>query len=61
MTSRSPEQNRQDEMDRDWVLGLMSSVQLRAFFGSLTLKFEGGVLKRVVKEESLVPPKPPTH
>lgn len=57
---RSPAQARQDESDRAWVESLLASVQQRAFFGNLTLKFEEGVLKRVEKVESLIPPRAPT-
>lgn len=55
---RKPDQIKQDETDRDWIDGLVRSAQLRDFFGSLIIRFEAGSVKRVVKEENLMPPKP---
>lgn len=50
-------QSKQDETDRAYVQSLLSSAQQRGFYGTLTLRLEGGDLKRVEKNESLVPPR----
>jgi hypothetical protein len=44
------------ESDKNWLVGLLSQAQLRRYYGRLILVLEDGVIRRVVKEESLKPP-----
>ncbi len=39
-----------------WVATIISQAQATGFYGEITLKFEQGVARRVVKSESLIPP-----
>lgn len=44
------------DVQRAWVLQVLGSAQQRGFFGTITIKMEQGAIKRVLKEESLMPP-----
>ena len=46
------------EQERIWLEQLVSQIQLKGFYGKITLTFEQGHIRRVQKEESL---KPPVH
>jgi len=41
---------------KDWVSHLVAEAQNKKWYGKLTLIMEDGVLRRVVKEESIKPP-----
>lgn len=41
---------------REWMDQIITMIQNRKWFGKLTIHFEAGELKRLVKEESLLPP-----
>ena len=51
-----------DEMDqakqkqRTWMLQVLAQAQVRGYYGKLVLIMEDGMLRRVIKEESLKPP-----
>jgi len=44
------------EQQRIWIEQIFGSIQKREWFGTLTIKIEAGVIKRLVKAESLIPP-----
>lgn len=44
------------DADKAWIGNLIFTAQERKFYGKLVLIFEDGVLRRVVKKESLLPP-----
>ena len=46
------------ESQRLWLANVVSQAQTTKFYGRVTLVFEDGTLKRVIKEESLKPPVP---
>ena len=46
----------QQEQDRAWMAQLISQAQTRRYYGKLVVTMEDGVIRRVVKEESLKPP-----
>ena len=50
---------RQEKMDHDraWLDGMIAQAQMRRFYGRLTVMVEDGVIHRVLKEESMIPPK----
>ena len=41
--------------DRSYLATLFAQVQTRGFYGKITLIMEAGEIRRVVKEESLMP------
>ncbi len=45
------------EDQRRWIEQLISSAQMIEFFGKITISFEKGKIQKVLKEESLKPPK----
>lgn len=51
----SPSEQGSEEV-RNWLMSMIQSAQARSFFGTLTIKMEGGEIKRVEKTESLLPP-----
>jgi len=54
----SPVLQRDQEFERHrvWFNGLVAQAQARGFYGKLILTMEDGLIRRVVKEESLKPP-----
>jgi len=51
------EKQKQHESDITWVNGIVASAQKREWFGEITLKVEGGMMKRAITAQSHVPPK----
>lgn len=47
---------RHHDVQRAWLASVLATAQLRGFYGTLTLKLEGGIIKRVEKMETLIPP-----
>ena len=45
------------EDQRLWIQQLVSSAQVGEYYGKINISFEKGQVQRVVKEESLKPPK----
>ncbi len=43
--------------DGAWLASLLSQIQLREMYGKIIVIFEAGQIVRVVKEESLLPPR----
>ena len=41
---------------RVWVQSVVASAQERSWYGSIVIKMEGGIIKRVEKTEILMPP-----
>ena len=50
------QRRRKLEEQRRWIEQLVSSAQMREFYGKIVISFEAGKVQRVVKEESLKPP-----
>jgi hypothetical protein len=44
------------EADKTWITQLLATAQSRRYYGVLAVVFEDGQIKRVKKEESLLPP-----
>lgn len=56
----SPQPAKRDEEKRDhndWVSDRIRDLQEADWFGTVTIKMEGGVVKRMILETSLLPPK----
>ncbi len=56
MASKPNRQKDWQLLDGTWLASLLSQIQMREFYGKMTLTFEKGRIKRVQKEESLHPP-----
>ena len=41
----------------DWARGILQESQESNFYGKISFHMENGVIQRLIKEESLVPPK----
>jgi hypothetical protein len=54
----SPELKRKQAQEKDlqWLKGQMSGLMFHRFYGKITLVMEDGRLRRIVKEESVLPP-----
>lgn len=50
------DRKKQREQHLVWLTQLIAQAQLRGFYGTLSVTMEDGVIRRVVKEESLKPP-----
>lgn len=50
------EQKRQFEEQKTWAAGIVSSAQKNQFYGKFTIIMEGGIIRRIIKEESIIPP-----
>lgn len=57
MPEPKTDRTRQDESERNWVTGLVAQAQSRKFYGRIALVMENGMVRRVLKEESLLPPR----
>ena len=55
MTNKYIEKNR-DNAQRDWTAQLVVDAQRKKWYGKITVVMEEGVIRRVVKEESIKPP-----
>jgi hypothetical protein len=58
--SKELQKRQQQDKELGWLKGQLSSLMLHGFYGKVTLSFEEGHLRRVVKEESLKPPQEPS-
>lgn len=52
-----PEKQAQMDIDRNWINADIKNKQVAGFYGTVTIIFEAGLVKRVRDETSKVPPK----
>jgi hypothetical protein len=43
-------------LEKAWLNNIISQIQVKKFYGKITIILEAGEVKRVIKEESLKPP-----
>ena len=53
------EHKRDFEFQRAWLSGIVSEAQNKGFYGKLTIIMEGGKIRRIVEERSLMTPETP--
>ncbi len=56
ITTRDYDRIREQDSQRMWVVQILSQLQKRDFFGTVSIKMEKGQVRRVVLEENLIPP-----
>lgn len=50
------DRGRKQKAQMIWIESMLATVQVKRWYGSLILKVEDGMIRRVVKEESIMPP-----
>lgn len=50
---------REQDYQRAWVLQILAKQQKDEFFGTISIKMEKGIVRRIVKEENIIPPPSP--
>lgn len=53
------EHKRDFEFQRTWLSGIVSEAQNKKFYGKLTVIMEGGKIRRIIEERSLMTPETP--
>jgi len=56
-TIKNPNVLRKQEEQLHWVNGLLTSAQMRRWYGKITIEIKNGMIDMVRSEETLKPPK----